>query len=81
MGLNLSGDRAVGSKIHATAIIEEGAVMGSGCTVGPYCHIVLRCALQGVAQTLADAHPDDVDLREIASFIAGSQTGIAKLGA
>lgn len=37
-------------------------------------------SLQGAAQTLADARPDDVDLREIASFIAGSRTGIAKVG-
>lgn len=37
-------------------------------------------SLQGAAQRLADAYPDDVDLREIASFIAGSLTGIAKLG-
>ncbi len=37
-------------------------------------------SLQGAAQTLSDAHPDDADLREIANFIAGSRTGIAKLG-
>ncbi|SEF27499.1 acyl-ACP--UDP-N-acetylglucosamine O-acyltransferase [Variovorax sp. NFACC27] len=38
-------------------------------------------SLQSAAQVLADASPDDPDLREIASFVAGSQTGIAKLGA
>jgi len=40
----------------------------------------LPASLQGAAQSLADANPDDPDLHEIAAFIAGSQTGIAKLG-
>jgi len=29
----------VNSKIHSTAFIEEGAVIGLDCIVGPYCHI------------------------------------------
>lgn len=38
-------------------------------------------SLLSTAQMLADANPQDPDLREIANFIEGSQTGIAKLGA
>jgi UDP-N-acetylglucosamine acyltransferase len=30
---------SVGSNIHATAIIEDGAVIGADCVIGPYCHI------------------------------------------
>lgn len=37
-------------------------------------------SLQAAAQALHATHVDDVDLREIAEFIAGSRTGIAKMG-
>ncbi len=33
------------SKIHSTAIIEDGAVIGSDCVIGPYCHVGMDAQL------------------------------------
>lgn len=33
------------SRVHATAIIEHGAVIGDDCSIGPYCHITKDVSL------------------------------------
>jgi UDP-N-acetylglucosamine acyltransferase len=33
------------SRIHATAIIEDGAAIGDDCSIGPYCHVTKDVSL------------------------------------
>ena len=41
------------AKIHPTALVEDGATLGDGVEIGPFCHIGARVTLGGGVRLLS----------------------------